>query len=415
MSKNWNCLHRTMTLVAVFAAVASVSPALGQVTKTYSVTHNISLTPGGNILPTVAAFHYQHAYVADTSSSGNCQEDLVAPPDSGAAISQPAAWQPYGRDELRRRATVRNFGPTGFATDDTTIATIAIPATGLASTPFTETTAPAAPPPPPPPFCDSIATATSTIQVDPFTAGGTITGTISSTGLATAAASAARQTRKAYAFSMAALTATGGRLLRNGNIRMNRTVRDQASGSAQAMTAGIRDPIEYVVTDLVTLEVFEGTLHAVDLDVTTHEDAAGFVWETDLVDILAGTDVALVIDQDNALISAPGYLELRTQGDVVTVSNDTGVYEGVLPAVGTPLPLTFALASEVVFDYDLGEFGGHDLEVTLTFSENGEGDTPSDDPFVPAVSEWGVLVLALLVLGAGTVVVRRRSGKPAPA
>ena len=75
-----------------------------------------------------------------------------------------------------------------------------------------------------------------------------------------------------------------------------------------------------------------------------------------------------------------GNLHLHISNGEVTIADTAGMYSGLLPDVGTQIPIQFALPSEVEFEYDLGDFDGHDLEVELYFDGNGEAEVELAGP-----------------------------------
>lgn len=201
---------------------------------------------------------------------------------------------------------------------------------------------------------------------------------------------------------MAILEAKGGRLLRNGNIRWRRVVRDVVSGGATAVRQ--RDPIDFHVTDLETSDVLEGQIFSADVDIEFLDGGGDFEWDADTVTIELGTVAVFVIDHTAPFNLSPGSLRLVTDGTMITESVKTGFYSTVaLPSVGASLPVSFALPNEVEFDYDLGDFDGHELDVNLGFSGNGEAEVELSDGPIPTVSEWGMIVLMLVMLSVGTI------------
>ncbi|MFP6875896.1 MAG: Ig-like domain-containing protein, partial [Roseibacillus sp.] len=161
----------------------------------------------------------------------------------------------------------------------------------------------------------------------------------------------------------------GGRTLRNGTIRWRRVVRDIVVGRANSRRQV--DPIEYTVTDLETGEVHTGTLYSVLIEVNA--GGGGFKWENDTVKIDA-LDLRFKAEFPSQFTSLKGELDLHVKNGKVTHSEATGHYAGVLPPVGSSVPLEFPLADDEEFDYDLGDFDGHDLDVNLEFSGAGEAE-----------------------------------------
>lgn len=335
----------TLRRAATLAITALVIPSA--FAAKYDVKHNFRLRPGGNVVPLVTATHYAHSYIVEKKD--DCMDFAVSP-------TQGAAFNPYGRDILRNsRGRVRNKGIDGRYRDVTNGSTV-VGAAGINQTFGAFTLG-----------CLSWADANASVQVNPLSAGGRVSGTIRAWGEATAALRPPRRS-KAYAFSMTLVEAQGGRAMRNGNIRWGRVVRDLVGGRAGSRRQV--DPVDYTVTDKVTGKVHTGTLYTVTIDILKR-GGGGFLWENDKVEI-TNQDLDFYIEFPTALTSLQGKLDLRVRKGVVTHSEATGTYAGKLPPVGTRIPIELDLPNTEDFDYDLGDFEGHDLEVDLDFSGAGE-------------------------------------------
>jgi hypothetical protein len=316
--------------------------------QTYDVQHNFRLTPGGNVVPQVTAFYYAHAWASHDRPY--CRKHSVQPP----ASTQPRGWSAFGRDRATRSGRVSNSGHTA------NLGQINVGAGGLPA----QTISADAP-------CPSAhGQGNSTIAVNALAAGGAVSGSIRAHGFATATAPPPRGA-SAYAFSMSKVEARGGRQMRNGRINWGPVVRDVVSGSASASARTQSDPITYRVEDLVTGEVFEGILFAVEADLMRDRGVGGFIWETNLVQITAG-NARFEVVFPSPLTSLQGQLLLVVSNGMVTTSSGTGHFAGALPPVGTPVPLSFPLSTAVEFDYDLGDFQGHQVDVSLDFGGGGE-------------------------------------------
>jgi len=211
------------------------------------------------------------------------------------------------------------------------------------------------------------AQANSEITVNAFGAGTAVSGTIRAHGFATAVAPPPFQS-VSYAFSMAMVEARGGRLLKNGKIRWGKVVRDVVSGKTTARRQ--MDPIEYSVTDLVTREVFTGTLLSVEVDIPA-SPWGGFVWETNRV-VITASNLMFRVSLPSSQTSLQGELLVEVAGGVVTNAVSTGHFAGLAPAIGAGLPLNLAVPNDIEFDYDLGDFDGHELDVGLDLHGAGE-------------------------------------------
>lgn len=352
---------RSALALAGLATVLATRAAFG---GTYNVEHRLQLRPGGNVVPRVSATYYAHAWVREAKE--DCAASAVVP----NAAAQPVGWGEMGADRLEgRKGRIRNSGNGGGAVDANT-EVMPVGAGGLSQTFTADATG-----------CQSKAVANSTFAINPFGAGGMITGTIRVHGEATAKIRPPRRA-ETYAFSMAMVEAQGGRQLRNGNIRWGKIVRDiVAKGASQRRQV---DPIDFTVRDLVTGLVHTGTLYSVIIE-ATNRAAGGFTWENGVVSVDV-QDLNFSVGFPSGFTSRQGMAELEIRAGRVTASTATGDYAGMLPAVGATVPLTFPLPDEVDFDYDLGDFDGHDLEVGLNFDGAGEAVDAKQTEDVPTLT-----------------------------
>lgn len=325
--------------------------APGQTLERYfDVKHDFELTPGGSILPDVKGLYYLHTYARE--SNPNCRTFSVDPP------VQPPTFADYGGNTLLAPGIFNGNGTSAWAN----VNEISIPANGFANS--YQITSQGS--------CASHGEANAEISVDPYAAGLPVTGTIRSYGYARSGLGSSTF-GEAYGFGMSSIEVRGGRALKDGTISWLPTIQDAVADSARAGRDVQTDPILFTVEDLVTQEVVEGTLLWIRLEMEVLDWWGSFVWLGDVVEVAPGTEVVFEIDITSPLISPNGYLRLETGGGMVTFADDSGIYDGVLPSVGTPLPLNFALTSNIDFAYDLGDFNGHDLDVKLTLGGSGEG------------------------------------------
>jgi hypothetical protein len=359
--KTRSLLNITLTFppcaLALLALPALLSPAhAGQ----YNVGHGFTLRPKGNVVPQVQAVYYAHAW--GRTFGPNCADSDVKPP------IQPPGWGAFGTDRLASQAVVRNRD--GGSSIPANVARVNVGAAGLGLTTWTANA----------PGCASAtAQANSEISVNAFAAGTPVTGTLRSFGFANAVAPPPRRS-ESYAFSMAMVEARGGKLMKNGNIRWGKVVRDVVSGHAAARRQV--DPIEFTVTDVVTGETRAGTLFTVTVDLPA-SSAGGFVWENHQVEITA-SNLTFHVAFPSTNSSLQGELLVEVAGGVVTNATATGHYAGQAPAVGAAIPFNLAVPNDIEFDYDLGDFGDHDLEVGLDFSGAGEtaAEAVSEQPWL---------------------------------
>lgn len=353
--------------------------------KPYQVTHFFKLTPGGggNVVPTVTARFFDHAWVLDPGL-----RFAVNP------AGQPAGFANGGFELVDRRGRVNNFSRNGANNGQVNTGSTAVPAAGIPP-PGAVRTANVAPP-------TNSAQANSRFAVSPFGAGGAITGAIQADGFAEARfddVARAPQPSEAYAFSYAQLSARGGRQLRNGQIQWRPQVSTPpVVGGAIAGPFNQRrgrDPIVFTILDLVTGDLIEEVLLDISYDIL---GLGSFDWDstTGSFSIDAAT-AEFHIDISSPFTDQQGTLDLEIANSVITVANDTGIFDGVLPSAGSPGTFSTTLG-DILLDYDFGDFGGHDLDITASFSGGGSayaGIIPEPTSF----AIWSLIGLSFVGFG----------------
>lgn len=339
--------HGLVAVLLLFALLSSAQAA------TYWVKHDFKLKPGGNQVPVVRGKYYCHAWTTETRP--DCTDYEVNPNEA----AQPLGWGPFGTDsQSGTQGPVRNSG-NGGGRVNSQVGQIPIDATGAGGFFGIEWATANA--------CDAYADANSMWMVNPVVAGGEVTGTITAWGEAIAAG-APHRTSKAYAFSMTSIEAQGS-TLKKGKIKWHSVVRDTVRGSARAQ----KDPIDYLVTDLVTGERHQGTLLSISMDMLPASLGGGINWDSNQV-VISATDMNLRIEIPGQLTSLTGRVDLQIRGGIVEVADGSGIYAGSLPAVGSAVPVTFNLINDIEFDYDLTSLtpAGNDTDVAIDMYGSGE-------------------------------------------
>jgi len=352
---------RRLTGLAVILGILVGGGRLEQTARAYyDIEKNFTLTPGGDLLPQVTVRYYTHGWASEQEKDGTkCANYAVQP------AGQPDKWEGYTYDHLFPGGDVYNG-----LTVKVTQGSLGVDASGLDETSF-------------PADADECANsegyANSTFTVAPFGVGEDVTGTIRVYGWALADAPPA-QRADAYAFSMAMVEVQGTKKLRNGKFHLGKVIRATVSGRDGQHN---HDPVGYTVRDLVTSEVFTGTLYSVSVSVT-NSPSDGFNWETNTV-LITAPNLTFDIEFPGTNTSLQGALHLAVNNGIVTDATATGVFTGTLPAPGTVVPFSLTLSNEVEFDYDLGDFGGHDLDVTINIDNAGEASEESGSVTLSAV------------------------------
>lgn len=351
-------MHRTATLVCSGVLALSGGPVMAQAWQEipYSVMHNFDFQPAGDVVD-VRGHDFRHVWV---QMSGRMPAWAVQAP------GQHPDFDPFGTESWGAAPggipVVFNSGLFGNSVQ-CNYNSFPIPPAGInAGVCMTVQVPP------------SLATACTSFFVWPYgtTPPYRIQGSVGSSGLARAAM-AHRGGAVAYAYSAAAVTVRGGILMANGSIQWNPVLLFDSVGGGSSAQA-IRDPIHFIATNLDTGEVVEASL--LDFDIQAQGNGrlrwdAG-IFETDASEL----DFVLEIPRTFVLPRQSGRIELRIRNGVVDVSNDTGQFAGLLPPVGTSVPLSFPLPTTFDLDYDLNLDPAFPWDV-LTDLSGGGGANPA--------------------------------------
>ena len=297
----------SFVLCLIICTVATLAPAWGQANVTYDVTHNLSVSPAGN--PAIQVWGSYLATVAVSNPSGRASRTNT------------------GRVQIQS-GTLRlwnaHAGP--------------IPSEGDANARW---------------------------QIN-FGLGGPVSGFARSNGWASA-----RPPTPSSALSQASvgIMVFARQQLPNGQIIWNPILNDwtQGMGTAVNTTPNRRvDPIVFRVKDLVTGDVVNGTL----LDIKYVIDGDGSLsWEKGILsmDASQAASATFHINMTSPYIPLPqqGYLDLVITNNIITQSDDDGIFDGLLPPVGTPGAFDMALSNNLVMDYNFGDFQGHPVDAYL--------------------------------------------------
>jgi len=181
---------------------------------------------------------------------------------------------------------------------------------------------------------------------------------------------------RAYAFSSAAVSARGGIDMGNGQIQWNPIVIDVVGDGRGAV--GYTDPIHLTATNLTTGDKTHATL----LDYSLDSSGDGFItwdqgeFDTDRTDL----EFILTIPPTHVLPGESGSMHLKIEQGIVTISDDTGFFNGMLPAAGLSTPLVFPLPNDFTLNYDLGLDPAFNWDVSTELSGGGGTIAGSDCP-----------------------------------
>ena len=324
-------------LLGAGVAIGFGAPVLAQTTTSYSITHGFSFSVGGNTTPLVRGF------------------------DGGSAF----AFSPYAFPFF----SSSSYGHHSY--------TISPPVPSL---PFIHTHSTSAA------IGSASATASSKVQINTIGVG-TVSGLINASGTA----SAQKRGEVACAGSYAGVTARQRIRLPFGLVIWGpRFALDFVSGGGCAIR---KDPIKFTVTDPDTGSILSSGQF---LDITSTGDGS-VNWGENSLDF-AISDGTFSIDLNSPFIpdNQRGTLSLKVQGGIITDSQDSGIFDGYLPAIGSSG--TFSVSGsnfkpDLTFDYNLGDFGKDvDLEIT---ADGGAIPVPESSTMNPL----SLGVLGLIFLG----------------
>jgi hypothetical protein len=369
-------MKKLSVFLALFAFCAS---ALGQVNVSYDIRHDFSIAlPPGLEAPISQAvwWDFEHAWAS---------EEGFDPSTSWTPAAQPVGFLPYGFDWQNAWGRVWNSGNVLVNVNTTPYVGPPWPFEG--QTTVTANSGSAS------------ATANSSVSIEQFTPGDPFSGWIRSWGAASAPTG---ETNGAYAYASSNVALLGQTAdWRTGTILWNPSLSYQPTGTGTGTVRsgcpreGPRDPVIARILDADGGVLLEELFFDMAFNVERWDLPAEVGWSDDTLIYSNIIDGRLWITSDNAYVdpSCRGTALLEIRDGLITQSEDTGIFDGLLPTVGSPGTFSIPFPSEIVLNYELPNLGSF-VEFDL-----GHGLAPE-----PAT-------LGLLALGGLGALLRRRKSK----
>lgn len=156
--------------------------------------------------------------------------------------------------------------------------------------------------------------------------------------------------------------------------------------------AKARDPLHFEVTNLLTGDTMEST----PWDFYAEISGGGTIlWDDDKVAVIdTGPSYVGVVDYSigGPYFTTPGgSLHLVLSGGLVTESVDEGIFDGLLPAIGTTVDPTFSfpLPNEWDLDFDFGPENPLGYDFNVTVGADALADVPSPGAWLFSLAGLG--------------------------
>lgn len=337
-----------------FLVVCGLLIAQSAIAFEYQVKHDFRLLPiavGPNPTPPTASWkHIEHTWAIDMLTPAHDWD--VTP---GAVL--PGGFDAFGRDRERRDGQPLNLprigGPGALLNPVVTPIPVGGPWAQLSSVTST----------------DAGATANANSRINIITNPGDYTAPlvgsheVFGSGLAPGPPSC-------YGFSWSQVEVRGA--IMRGGVFWKPTIK-----MTNPISASGRDPINFRAFDLDTQTWIDGNLF--DVDWTINDGTVN--WENNVMHVDAESiDFHMQLASQYIPLAQQGTADLIIHGGTVMQSNDTGIWDGLLPSAGTVGPFTFTMPNEILFEFDLGDFGGHPMLSEFEFSASDEGIDPVPEP-----------------------------------
>lgn len=162
------------------------------------------------------------------------------------------------------------------------------------------------------------------------------------------------------------------------------------------------DPLAMSVINLDLGSEITSDLFSFEVDLREMGMAA---WQNGIVKVDGQAGHISILMDSPYITTGTGRIDLRFEGGVVTASDDSGVFDGLLPMVGAASTFSFALgdANGIDIGFDFGDTNVAGYSVNLNIGVEAQ---------VAEVPEVGTHALMALGLAAGLVALRQRRREP---
>ncbi len=236
--------------------------------------------------------------------------------------------------------------------------------------------------------------------------GGVYNGTITAKGFAEVEPPQGESAR-AFASSISTLGVRTGQTKGNGVIRWGQAVYVQSVGCTGPCGQG-RDPIDFDVTNLTSLETLTGRFIDIDLWINGGTGTLSLVdgvlgFSSDQMNPLSGS---VLVDISSPYSLQQGQFLLNFVDGIVTGGVATGQFAGLLPEIGIGIGGSINLGS-LDIDYDFG-WGESAVAMGLGFGNAGLARVAEG---IPEPASWAMMLIGFGIVGAA--VRHRRQASPA--
>gem|GEM_PF-2827832 len=181
-----------------------------------------------------------------------------------------------------------------------------------------------------------------------------------------------------YAYSSAGISVRGGVQMANGTVTWNPTVSELVGAGTGGV--GFTDPVHIQAINLDDGTQINASLFEFQIDSNT---LGTINWNNDLFETdRPDLNFTLDIPPNFVLPGESGSLHLRIENSTVTIADDSGIFNGLLPPLGSVGPQSFLLPNNLTLNYDLNLDPAFNWDVLTDLSGGagtlGDSSCPAD-------------------------------------